>query len=155
MMAKKHSPVIAQNRKANHNYNILDTIEAGIVLQGTEIKSIRKGQISLQDGFASFRGDELWLYNVHIAQFKEGNQFNHDPIRTRKLLMKRRELDRLYGFVHQSGHALVPLRVYIKNGVAKVLIGLGKGKKQYDKRETIKRQDQERDIQRAIKDRYN
>lgn len=147
--------MIAQNRKANFNYHILEAIEAGIVLKGTEIKSIRRGQISLQDGFAGFRDDELWLYNVHIAPLKEGNQFNHDPVRTRKLLMKRRELDRLKGLAQQSGHTLVPLRVYIKNGVAKVLIGLGRGKKQHDKRETIRRRDQEREIQRALKDRYN
>jgi len=152
---KKRNPAIAQNRKARHDYDILETVEAGMVLKGTEIKSIRNGRISLQDGFAGFRGDELWLYNVHIASFKEGNQFNHDPRRTRKLLLKRKELDRLIGLVQQSGHTLVPLKVYIKNGVAKVLLGLGKGKKQYDKRETLKRKDQEREIERALKDRYN
>lgn len=154
-LPKEQSPVIAQNRKARHDYEILETIEAGIVLKGTEIKSIRNGQISLQDGFAGFRDDELWLYNVHIAPFKEGNQFNHDPLRTRKLLMKRKELNRLLGLSKQSGHTLVPLRVYIKNGVAKVLIGLARGKKQYDKRESLKRKDQERDIKRALKDRYS
>lgn len=152
---KHQNPTIAQNRKARHDYDILETVEAGIVLKGTEIKSIRNGQISLQDGFAGFRGDELWLYNVHIPQFKEGNQFNHDPLRTRKLLLKRKELNRLMGLSQQAGHTLVPLKVYIKNGVAKILLGLAKGKKQYDKRETIKRKDQQRDIQRALKDRYN
>lgn len=154
-LAKKRNPAIAQNRKASFNYEILEAIEAGIVLKGTEIKSIRQGQISLQDGFAGFRDDELWLYNVHIAPFKEGNQFNHDPLRTRKLLMNRKELDRLMGLSQQSGHALVPLRVYLKNGRAKVLIGLGRGKKQHDKRESIRRKDQQRDIQRALKDRYS
>lgn len=154
-MAKKGSSAIAQNRKASFNYEIIETIEAGIVLKGTEIKSIRGGQISLQDGFAGFRDNELWLYNVHIAPFKEGNQFNHDPLRTRKLLMNRHELDRLMGLSQQSGYALVPLRVYLKNGRAKVLIGLGRGKKQHDKRESLRRQDQERDIQRALKDHYN
>lgn len=152
---KHQNPTIAQNRKASHNYSILETVEAGIVLKGTEIKSIRRGQISLADGFAGFRGDELWLYNVHIAAFKEGNQFNHDPLRTRKLLLKRQELNRLIGFSNEAGHALVPLKVYIKNGVAKVLIGLGKGKKKYDKRESLKQKDQKRDIQRALKDRYS
>ncbi len=152
---KHQNPTIAQNRKARHDYDILETIEAGIVLKGTEIKSIRNGQISLQDGFAGFRGEELWLYNVHIPQFKEGNQFNHDPLRTRKLLLKKKELKRLMGLTQQAGHTLVPLKVYIKNGVAKVLIGLARGKKQYDKRETIKRKDQQRDIQRALKDRYS
>lgn len=151
---QKRNPTIAQNRKARHDYEILETVEAGIVLKGTEIKSIRNGQISLQDGFAGFRGDELWLYNVHIAPFKEGNQFNHDPIRTRKLLLKRKQINRYIGLAQQAGHTLVPLKVYIKNGVAKVLLGLGKGKKQHDKRETIKRKDQEREISRALKDRY-
>ena len=154
-LAKKQDTTIAQNRKARYNLHIIETIEAGIVLKGTEIKSIRRGQISLQDGFAGFREDELWLYNVHIAPFKEGNQFNHDPLRTRKLLLKRQELDRLMGLVQQQGHTLVPLKVYLKNGVAKVLIGLARGKKQYDKRESIKRKDQKREIQRALKDRYN
>ena len=153
--AKHQNPTIAQNRKARHDYDILETIEAGIVLKGTEIKSIRKGSINLQDGFAGFRGDELFLYNVHISPFKEGNQFNHDPLRTRKLLLKRKELNRLMGLSQQAGHTVVPLKVYIKNGVAKVLLGLARGKKQYDKRETIKRKDQQRDIQRALKDRYN
>ena len=152
---KHQNPTIAQNRKARHDYDILETIEAGIVLKGTEIKSIRRGQISLQDGFAGFNGEELWLYGVHIPQFTEGNRFNHDPLRTRKLLMKKKELRRLLGLSQQAGHTLVPLKVYIKNGVAKVLIGLARGKKQYDKRESIKRKDQERDIQRALKDRYN
>lgn len=151
---EKRNPTIAQNRKARHDYEILETVEAGIVLKGTEIKSIRNGQISLQDGFAGFRGEELWLYNVHIAPFKEGNQFNHDPIRTRKLLLKRKQLNRYMGLAQQAGHTLVPLKVYVKNGVAKVLLGLGKGKKQHDKRETIKRKDQEREINRALKDRY-
>ena len=154
-MVKRKDTTMARNRKARYNYHILETVEAGIVLRGTEIKSIRGGQISLQDGFAGFREDELWLYNVHIAPFKEGNQFNHDPLRTRKLLLKRRELDRLIGLVQQEGHALVPLKVYLKNGVAKVLIGLAKGKKKHDKRESIKRKDQEREIERALKDRYN
>ncbi len=152
---KHQNPTIAQNRKARHDYDILETIEAGIVLKGTEIKSIRRGQISLQDGFAGFNGEELWLYGVHIPQFTEGNRFNHDPLRTRKLLLKKKELRRLLGLSQQAGHTLVPLKVYIKNGVAKVLIGLARGKKQYDKRESIKRKDQERDIQRALKDRYN
>lgn len=154
-LAKKRNPALAQNRKASYNYEILEAVEAGIVLRGTEIKSIRQGQISLQDGFAGFRDNELWLYNVHIAPFKEGNQFNHDPLRTRKLLMKRQELDRLMGLSQQSGIALVPLRVYIKNGVAKVLIGLGRGKQKHDKRESIRRKDQDREIQRALKDRYS
>lgn len=153
-LAKKKNDAIATNRKARHDYEILSTIEAGIVLKGTEIKSIRGGRINLKDGYAGISREELWLYNVHISPFKEGNQFNHEPRRTRKLLVHQRELDKLYGEVKQSGITLVPLKVYIKNGVAKCLIGLAKGKKQYDKRETLKRKDQERQIQRALKERY-
>ncbi len=153
-MPKGNGNLITENRKARHEYTVLDTVEAGIVLQGTEIKSIRNHQINLKDGYASVSRNEMWLYNVHIAPFKEGNQFNHDPLRKRKLLLHRREIDSLLGQVQQDGITLVPLKVYIKNGVAKVLIGLAKGKKQYDKRETIKRREQERRIRREYKDRY-
>lgn len=153
-MPKGEGKLIAQNRKARYEYTILDTIEAGIVLQGTEIKSIRAGRINLKDGYASIRNGEIWLVNVHIAPFEQGNQFNHDPVRPRKLLMKKKQIDRLIGEVKQGGITLVPLKVYIKNGFAKVLIGLAKGKKQYDKRETIKRRDQDRQLRRAIKDNY-
>lgn len=153
-MPKGNGNLITENRKARHEYTVLDTVEAGIVLQGTEIKSIRNHQINLKDGYASVSRNEMWLYNVHIAPFKEGNQFNHDPLRKRKLLLHRREIDSLLGQVQQDGITLVPLKIYIKNGVAKVLIGLAKGKKQYDKRETIKRREQERRIRREYKDRY-
>ena len=153
-MPKGEGKLIAQNRKARYEYTILETIEAGIVLKGTEIKSIRAGRINLKDGYASIRDGEIWLYNVHIAPFEQGNQFNHDPVRPRKLLMKKKEIDRLYGEVKQGGNTLVPLKVYIKNGFAKVLIGLAKGKKQYDKCETIKRREQDRQMRRAIKDNY-
>lgn len=152
--AKKNGNLIAQNRKARHNYTILDTVEAGLVLKGTEIKSIRAGRINLKDGYAGLSRGEMWLYNVHISPFKEGNQFNHEPLRTRKLLMKKKEIDRLVGQMKQEGITLVPLKVYIKHGVAKILIGLAKGKKQYDKRETLKRKDQKRQIDRALKERY-
>ncbi|GEK91796.1 SsrA-binding protein SmpB [Alkalibacterium kapii] len=153
-MPQGQGKLIAQNRKARYEYTILDTIEAGIVLQGTEIKSIRAGRINLKDGYAGIRKGEIWLYNVHIAPFEKGNQFNHDPVRTRKLLMKKKQIDKLIGETKQGGVTLIPLKVYIKNGVAKVLIGLAKGKKQYDKRETIKRRDQERQLRRAVKDNY-
>ncbi|MDN6326859.1 MAG: SsrA-binding protein SmpB, partial [Alkalibacterium sp.] len=147
-MPKGQGNLIAQNRKARYEYSILDTIEAGIVLHGTEIKSIRAGRINLKDGYASIRRGEIWLYNVHIAPFEKGNQFNHDPVRTRKLLMKKKQIDKLIGETKQGGVTLIPLKVYIKNGVAKVLIGLAKGKRQYDKRETIKRRDQDRQLRR-------
>lgn len=153
-MPKGEGKLIAQNRKARYEYTILDTIEAGIVLKGTEIKSIRAGRINLKDGYASIRDGEIWLYNVHISPFEQGNQFNHDPVRARKLLMKKKQIDSLIGETKQGGVTLVPLKVYIKNGFAKVLIGLAKGKKQYDKRETIKRRDQDRQLRRAVKDNY-
>lgn len=153
-MPKGEGKLIAQNRKARYEYSILDTVEAGIVLQGTEIKSIRAGRINLKDGYASIRNGEIFLNNVHIAPFEQGNQFNHDPVRVRKLLMKKKQIDKLAGEVKQGGVTLIPLKVYIKNGFAKVLIGLAKGKKQYDKRETIKRRDQDRDLRRAVKENY-
>lgn len=153
-MPKGNGNLIAQNRKARYEYTIMDTIEAGIVLKGTEIKAIRAGRINLKDGYAGLSRGEMWLYNVHIAPFEQGNRFNHDPRRTRKLLFKKKEIDALVGQVNQSGVTLVPLKVYLKNGVAKVLIGIAKGKKKYDKRESLKRKDQEREIQRALKNRY-
>jgi SsrA-binding protein len=153
-MAKGKNTALAQNRKARHEYDIIDTIEAGIVLRGTEIKSVRAGQISLQDGFAAIEDGEIFLFNTHIAPYEQGNIHNHDPLRKRKRLMHQNQIDRLHGQVSQKGMTLIPLKVYIKNGVAKVLIGLAKGKRQYDKRETIKRRDQERQIDRAIKENY-
>lgn len=153
-MPKGAGKLIAQNRKARYEYAILDTIEAGIVLKGTEIKSIRAGRINLKDGYASIREGEIWLYNVHISPFEQGNQFNHDPLRPRKLLMKKKQIDSLIGETKQGGITLIPLKVYLKNGFAKVLIGLAKGKKQYDKRETIKRRDQDRELRRAVKENY-
>ena len=152
--AKKRSNEMATNRKARHEYDIIDTVEAGIALKGTEIKSIRNGKVSLQDGFASIEQGEIFLFGVHIANYEQGNQFNVDPLRKRKLLMHKNQINRLQGEVSQAGMTLIPLKVYIKNGVAKVLIGLAKGKKQYDKRETLKRREQQRDIDRAIKERY-
>lgn len=152
-MPKGQGNLIAQNRKARYEYTIIDTVEAGIVLTGTEIKSIRAGRINLKDGYASIRNGEIFLNNVHIAQYEQGNVFNHDPIRSRKLLMHRKQINRLIGETKTAGVTLVPLKVYLKNGYAKVLIGLAKGKKKYDKRESLKRKDQQREIQRAMKDR--
>lgn len=154
-MAKKQkkNDALAQNRKARHDYHIIDTVEAGLVLKGTEIKSIRAGRINLQDGFAQIRNGEAWLENVHISPFEQGNQFNHDPLRRRKLLLKKQEINRLDQEVSRKGMTLVPLKVYIKRGYAKVLIGLAQGKQLHDKRETIKRRTQEREINRALKNR--
>jgi len=154
-MAKGKGKVIAQNRKANHDYFIEETYEAGIVLQGTEIKSIRAGRVSIKDAHARIdESGEVFLINMHIATYEQGNRFNHDPTRSRKLLLHRKEIDKLIGLIQQKGYALVPLRIYIKNGFAKVLLGLGKGKKQYDKREDLKRKQMKRDVDRAIKE-YN
>ncbi|AXQ79108.1 SsrA-binding protein SmpB [Streptococcus chenjunshii] len=150
-MVKNDDRLLAQNKKARHDYHVLDTIEAGLVLTGTEIKSIRAGRIQLKDGYAQIKNGEAWLINVHIAPFEQGNIWNQDPTRTRKLLLKKHELTKLANDLKGSGMTLVPLKVYLKNGFAKVLIGLAKGKHDYDKRETIKRRDQERDIKRQLK----
>ena len=129
-MPKGEGKLIAQNRKARHDYSIIDTVEAGLVLQGTEIKSIRNGRINLKDGFARIRNGEAFLYNVHISPYEQGNIFNHDPLRTRKLLLHKKQINKLIGETKNTGITLVPLKVYIKDGYAKVLIGLAKGKKQ-------------------------
>lgn len=150
-MPKGEGKLIAQNKKARHDYTIVDTIEAGIVLQGTEIKSIRNSRINLKDGFVRIRNGEAFLLNVHISPYEQGNIFNHDPLRTRKLLLHKKQIDKLYGEMKQQGMSIVPLKVYLKDGYAKVLIGLAKGKNQYDKRESLKRKDQERQIARAMK----
>ncbi|WP_461213291.1 SsrA-binding protein SmpB [Lacticaseibacillus sp. GG6-2] len=157
-MAKKMKPkpdnLLAQNKKARHDFNILETYEAGIALTGTEIKSVRAGKTTLRDGFARIRNGEAWLENVHITPYKEGNQFNVDPMRNRKLLLHKKEIRKLEVALTEKGLTIVPLRMYLKHGYAKVLIGIAQGKKNYDKRETLKRKDQERDIQRAMKERY-
>lgn len=153
-MVKGQGNLVAQNKKAHHDYTIVDTIEAGIVLTGTEIKSVRAARIQLKDGYAQIKNDEAWLVNVHIAPFEQGNIWNQDPERTRKLLLKKKEIQKLSNDLKGTGMTLVPLKVYLKNGFAKVLIGLAKGKHDYDKRESIKCKDQERDIARQIKS-YN
>ncbi|PWU69232.1 SsrA-binding protein SmpB [Gracilibacillus dipsosauri] len=152
-MAKNEGRVIAQNRKAGHDFFIEDTYEAGIVLQGTEIKAIRAGQVNLKDSFATIRNGEVYLNNMHISPYEQGNRYNHEPTRARKLLLHRKQIDKLIGETKQAGYSLVPLKVYIKNGFAKVLVGLGKGKKKYDKREDLKQKQAKRDMDRAIKDR--
>lgn len=150
-MPKGEGKLIAQNKKARHDYSILDTIEAGMVLQGTEIKSVRNSRINLKDGFVRIRNGEAYLYNVHISPYDQGNIFNHDPLRTRKLLLHKKQIQKLANEAKNPGTTIVPLKVYIKDGFAKVLIGLAKGKREYDKRETLKRKDQERQISRVLK----
>jgi SsrA-binding protein len=149
----KDSRVITVNRKAYHNYHIEESIEAGILLKGSEIKSIREGKVNLSDAYARPENGELWLYNSHIASYDAASYNTHEPIRPRKLLLHRKEIDSLAGKVMQKGLTLVPLKLYIKHGVAKVELGVAKGKKVYDKREAIARRDAEREMERAMKHR--
>ena len=142
---------IALNRKAYHDYHIQETFEAGIALTGTEIKSVRAGRINLRHAYAKPENNELWLSGMHIARYDAGSYQNHNPTRSRKLLLHRKQIDGLAGRLNQKGLTLVPLRLYIKNRVAKVELGLAKGKKLYDKRETLKRREVEREVERAIK----
>ena len=142
---------LAQNKKARHDYQILETIEAGLVLTGTEIKSVRERRINLKDGFAQIHNGEAWLMNVHISEYTQGNRFNHDPLRARKLLLHKKEIQKLTGQTSEKGITIVPLKVYLKHCFAKVLLGIAKGKHDYDKRETIKKRDQEREIRRTLK----
>jgi SsrA-binding protein len=145
---------LAQNKKASHDYFIEDTYEAGMVLTGTEIKSLRRGRANLGDAFATIRNGEMFLHNMHISPYVEGNRNNpDDPTRARKLLLHKTQIHKLLGLAKQEGYTLVPLKVYSRNGYAKVLIGIGKGKKQYDKRESAAKKDAERDIQRALRER--
>ncbi len=145
---------VASNRKARHFYDIKETVEAGLVLTGTEVKSLRMGQANLVDSFASFDRGELILHNMHISPYEPGNRYNQDPRRSRKLLMHKQEIKRLIGKVTQRGFTLVPLRVYFgERGYAKVEIALAKGKKQYDRREAIKERDLKRELEREMKDR--
>ncbi len=151
-MANRHDRPLAQNRRASHDYFIEETFEAGLVLKGTEIKSIRAGKVSIQDAHARIINGEAFVINMHVAPYEQGNRFNHDPTRTRKLLLHKSEIDKLIGRTQRQGYTLVPLKVYIKNGFAKLLIGLGKGKKKYDKREDLKQKQMKRDIDRAMKE---
>ncbi len=147
----KDSSVITVNRKAYHDYHIQETIEAGIVLKGSEIKSIREGKVNLSDAYAKPENGELWLYNSHIASYDPASYNTHEPTRPRKLLLHRKEIDILAGRVIQKGLTVVPLKLYIKNGIAKIELGVAKGKKMYDKREAIARRDIEREVERELK----
>ncbi len=143
--------VVARNKRARHDYHILETFEAGLVLTGTEVKSLRNGKANLADSYAVLRGGEVFLLNLHISPYEQGNQFNHDPTRTRKLLLHRREIRRLIGAVERQGLTLIPLDLYFKRGVAKVTLALAKGKKLHDKREDERRREDEREIARAVR----
>ncbi|GBF76407.1 SsrA-binding protein [Paenibacillus sp. 598K] len=155
-MAKKKTDdrPLAQNKKASHDYFIEETFEAGMVLTGTEIKSIRQGRSNISDAFATIRNGEIFIHNMHVSPFEQGNRHNPaDPTRARKLLMHKSQINKLLGLSKQEGYAIVPLKIYSRNGFAKLLIGLGKGKKQYDKRESAAKKDAQRDIQRALRER--
>ncbi|MGQ4649366.1 SsrA-binding protein SmpB [Lyngbya aestuarii] len=144
--------VVSDNRQARFRYEILETYEAGVELQGTEVKSIRQGKVNLRDGYALIRDDEAWLLNVHISPYESSSlYFNHEPRRTRKLLLHKQEIRKLIGKVEQEGLTLVPLKMYFKRGLVKILIALGKGKKLHDKRETIKQRQDQREMSRAMK----
>ena len=150
---KKGIKIAAQNRKAFHDYFVEDKYEAGIELFGTEVKSIRKGKVNLKDSWCNIVGGEIFANNMHISPYEQGNIFNRDPLRPKRLLMHKKEINRLYGTVKQEGLALIPLSVYFVKGKAKLKIGLCKGKKIYDKREAAAKKDAVRNIERAVKNR--
>ncbi|MCU0496698.1 MAG: SsrA-binding protein SmpB [Anaerolineae bacterium] len=147
--------IVTRNRKASHDYHLMDTYEAGIVLTGTEIKSIRANQINIGEGFVQEQGGELWLMGVHITPYKQASRFDAvDPLRPRKLLLKKKEIARVISQLRERGYTVVPTMIYLERGLAKVEIALAKGKKLYDKREALSKRDSDREIQRALKDRY-
>lgn len=143
---------IAKNPVARHNYIITDTLEAGIVLTGTEIKSIRNGKVNLKDSYAGIKNGEAYIYSMHISPYEQGNIFNKDPLRDRKLLLNKREIFRLSVLINQKGYTLVPISLYFKNNIVKLELGIGKGKKLYDKREDLKKKDSEMYIKKHMND---
>ena len=150
---KPEKETIARNKRARHDYHILDTWEAGIVLTGSEVKSLRNGKANISDAYGIVKDGEVHLLNLHISPYEQASYFNHEPTRTRKLLLHRREIRKMIGSVERQGLTLVPLELYFKRGKAKVAVGLGRGKKLYDKRADEKRRDDERDMQRAVRTR--
>lgn len=150
-MQKEHVKIIAENRKARRDYFIVDEYEAGLVLKGTEVKSLRQGRANLKDSYARIKNGEVFVYQLHIAPYPFAYYDNHDPLRPRKLLLHKHEIKRLYGKVNEKGHTLVPLRLYFKSGKAKILLALVKGKRKFDKREAIRRRDEQRDMERERK----
>ena len=150
-MADNGRKIICVNKRARFDYEISDVYEAGMVLQGTEVKSLREGRVSLQDAYADIQHGELYLLQAHIDQYEQGNRFNHDPDRPRKLLLHKGEIRRLVGKTQEKGLTLIPTRMYFSHGKAKVELGLAKGKKTYDKRQTLKRRTAEREIERALR----
>ncbi len=145
--------VVAQNRKARHDYFIEESYEAGMILKGTEVKALREGRVNIKDGYAKIKNGEIFLLDVHISPYAFGNRFNHDPLRPRKLLLHNREIHRLMGKVQERGFSLIPLNIYFSHGRAKVELALAKGKKLYDKRETLRRKAMEREVRRSYTER--
>ena len=145
--------IVADNRKARHDYHIHESYEAGLVLTGTEVKSLRAGKANLKDAYARIEHSELMLHNMHVSPYDAGNRFNHEPLRTRKLLMHRSEIDKLMGKTQEKGYTLVPLKLYFTHGMAKIQIGLVTGKKNYDKRQDMAERDAKREIDRAFRER--
>lgn len=152
-MAPEGVKVVAENRKAYHDYFVEDRIEAGIILTGTEIKSIRAGRANLKDSYARIENGEVWLHQMHISPYEQGNRFNHEPLRKRKLLLNRKEIDKLWGKLQLQGLTLIPLKIYLKHGLAKIELGVCRGKKAYDKRDDIAERDAKREIERHLRDR--
>jgi SsrA-binding protein len=145
--------LVTTNRRARHEYFIDETVEAGLVLTGTEIKSIRAGKVNLQDAYARVENGEAWLHNMNVAAYTQGNRFNVDPVRPRKLLLHRREIDRLLGKAQERGLTLIPLAIYLRNGFAKIELGIARGKKLYDKRQAIADREARREVERELKER--
>ncbi len=152
-MLKFRMKIVAQNRKAFHDYSIEETIEAGIVLTGTEVKSLREGKANLKDSYVIIKDAEVLLLNCHISPYTYGNIMNHDPLRTRKLLLHKKEIARIQGKALQKGYSLIPLKIYFKGSIAKIEVGLARGKKLFEKRESIKKREADREIERAMKNR--
>lgn len=151
MTAQDEIKIICKNRKARFNFDVEDTFEAGIALLGSEVKSLRNGKANLSDAYAKFRDGEVFLVDAHISPYNQANRENHDPLRDRKLLLHKREIKKLLGKVAERGYSLIPLQLHFKRGKVKVLLGLGKGKKAFDKREAIKKKDQRRELERLLK----
>ncbi|ACL22707.1 SsrA-binding protein [Desulfitobacterium sp. LBE] len=151
-MASEGIKVISDNRKAYHDYFVEEKLEAGVILTGTEIKSIRNGRVNLKDSYARIENGEVWLYQLHISPYEQGNRFNHDPLRKRKLLLNRSEIIKLVGKVQQQGLTLIPTKIYLKRGLAKIELGVCRGKKNYDKRQDIAERDAKREIERHFRD---
>ncbi|EOD00752.1 SsrA-binding protein SmpB [Caldisalinibacter kiritimatiensis] len=154
MAKNSNKKIIANNKKARHDYYIEETFEAGIVLKGTEVKSVRQGKVNLKDSYAIVENGEVFIYNMHISPYEKGNIYNVDPLRVRKLLLHKREIRKLIGYTTQKGYSLIPLRLYLKNGLVKIELSIAKGKKLYDKRADIAKKDAQRRIQKHLSAKY-